>query len=204
MQENLRIFPESATWPVIRLDRRYPANRYRDTSGHTRLLDRRRLKDKVVIVTGKTPLSAFIWDSSRSENPLIESVTWVSANPRLLGANSPIGIGRASAHQFAHNGAKAVYICDYDDSHLATHKREIESLYPGVDVHVRQFDAGDEASVKAVVDDAIKKYGRLDVMFANAGISGQPKIFTEITADQFIGTLKTNTIGYVQSPYVDL
>jgi Dehydrogenases with different specificities (related to short-chain alcohol dehydrogenases) len=82
---------------------------------------------------------------------------------------------------------------------LATHKREIESLYLGVDVHIRQFDAGDEASVKAVVDDAIEKYGRLDVMFANAGIVGQPKIFTEITANQFMGTLKTNTIGYVQS-----
>lgn len=115
----------------------------------------------------------------------------------LLGTNSPIGIGRASAHQFAQNGAKAVYLCDYDDSHLATHKRELASLYPDVEVHTRKFDAADEASVKAVVDDAVKTYGRLDVFFANAGISGTPKVFTEITAEDFLRTLRTNTVGCV-------
>lgn len=113
----------------------------------------------------------------------------------MTGANSPAGIGRASAHQFAHNGAKAVYICDFSDSHLATHKREIESLYPGVDVHVRQFDAGDEESVKAVVEDALAKYGRLDIFFANAGMSGQHKAFTDITGDEFMTTMKTNGLG---------
>ncbi|KAL1987449.1 hypothetical protein VTN96DRAFT_3831 [Rasamsonia emersonii] len=134
--------------------------------------------------------------------PRIRQVAPDSVGPRVkdkvvivTGANSPLGIGRASAHQFARNGAKAVYLCDYDESHLATHKREIESLYPGVDVHVRQFDAADEPSVKAVVDDAISKYGRLDIMFANAGIIGQPKVFTEIDSDQFMHTLKTNTLS---------
>lgn len=111
------------------------------------------------------------------------------------GANSPNGIGRASAHQFANNGAKAVYICDYDDSHLATHKREMNSLYPGVDVHTRQFDAADEKAVVAVIDDAISKYGRLDIFFANAGIVGQPMLFTEIDGDAFMQTMKTNALG---------
>lgn len=110
------------------------------------------------------------------------------------GANSPIGIGRASAHQFARNGAKAVYLCDADGSHLETHKREMESLYPGVDVHIRQFDASDESSVKGVVDDAISRYGRLDIMFANAGIIGHPTIFTEIDSDGFMNTMKINTL----------
>lgn len=86
-------------------------------------------------------------------------------------------------------------MCDYDETHLATHKREIESLYPGVDVHTRQFDAGDSDAVKAVVDDAIARYGRLDVMFANAGIIGTPKVFTDIEADDFMNTLRTNTVG---------
>lgn len=108
-----------------------------------------------------------------------------------------MGIGRASAHQFAQNGAKAVFLCDYDESHLATHKREIESLYPGVDVHLRQLDVSDEAAVKAVVDDVIEKYGRLDIVFANAGIVGLSKVFTEITADEFMRVLKTNTLGQV-------
>ena len=111
------------------------------------------------------------------------------------GANSPTGIGRATVHQYAHNGAKAIYICDYNDSHLATHKREIESLYPGVDIHIRQFDAANEDAVKAVVDDALQKYDRLDIFFANAGIVGQPKVFTDITGADFMKTLNTNTVG---------
>ena len=48
--------------------------------------------------------------------------------------------------------------------------------------------------MKAVVDDAVKAYGRLDVFFANAGIVGQPKIFTDIKADEFLHTLKTNVV----------
>ncbi len=64
-----------------------------------------------------------------------------------------------------------------------------------MDIHTRQFDAGDEASVKAVVDEALETYGRLDVFFANAGIVGQPKIFTDVTADEFLHTLKTNIVS---------
>ena len=87
-----------------------------------------------------------------------------------------------------------MYICDYNDSNLETHKREITSLYPGVDIHTRQFDAADERSVKAVVDEAVKTYGRLDIFFANAGIVGQPRLFTEISSDEFLATLRTNVV----------
>ncbi|OJJ73466.1 hypothetical protein ASPBRDRAFT_194414 [Aspergillus brasiliensis CBS 101740] len=139
-------------------------------------------------------------DAGKFEDiPRIRQVAGDSVGPRVkdkvaivTGANSPAGIGRAAAHQYAHNGAKAVYICDYADSHLATHKREIESLYPGVDVHIRQFDAADEEAVKAVVHDALEKYNRLDIFFANAGTVGQPKIFTEVTASELMKTLNTN------------
>ncbi|KFY39761.1 hypothetical protein V495_05748 [Pseudogymnoascus sp. VKM F-4514 (FW-929)] len=134
--------------------------------------------------------------------PKLKKVAGPSAGPRatgkvviITGTNSPMGIGRATAHQYAENGAKAIYLCDYAETHLETHKRELASLYPSVDVHTRQFDAGEPTGVKAVVDDAIAKYGRLDVFFANAGIVGQPKIFTEIEADEFLSTLKTNTVS---------
>ena len=71
----------------------------------------------------------------------------------------------------------------------------MESLYPGVDIHIRQFDAGEEKAVIAVIDAAIAKYGRLDIFFANAGIVGQPKIFTEIDGDGFMKTMRTNALG---------
>ncbi|KHJ35783.1 putative 3-oxoacyl-(acyl-carrier-protein) reductase [Erysiphe necator] len=113
----------------------------------------------------------------------------------ITGANSPLGIGRASAYQFAQHGAKAIFICDIDNSCLESHQHEMESLYPPVKVHPRQFDASDKSAVKSVVDDAIKLYGRLDVFFANAGIVGHLKPFTKIDSDEFLKTLKVNVIS---------
>ncbi|KAF2622188.1 NAD(P)-binding protein [Macroventuria anomochaeta] len=112
----------------------------------------------------------------------------------VTGANSLIGIGRASAHQFARHGARALYLCDYDSSNLDLHKRELASLYPRVEVHTRQFDAADEAAVKVVVQDAIDKYGRLDVFFANAGISSG-KVFWEEDSEGFMKVMRTNALS---------
>ncbi|KAI0431371.1 putative 3-oxoacyl-reductase FabG [Xylaria sp. FL1042] len=132
--------------------------------------------------------------------PVIKKLAGKSNGPRvsgkvviITGTNSIMGIGRAAAHLFAEAGAKAVYICDYDSSNLETHKREITSLYPAVNIHVRQFDAADEKAVKAVVDHAIESYGRLDVFFANAGIIGPLAAFTDISKEDFMKVIDTNT-----------
>jgi len=115
----------------------------------------------------------------------------------ITGANSTLGIGRASAHQFAANGAKAIFICDFADDYLILHTREINSLYPDVEVHARKMDAGDEDDVKRVVDEALDKYGRLDVFFANAGILGSITRITESSADDFMKVMRVNALGYV-------
>ncbi|EON61296.1 3-oxoacyl-[acyl-carrier protein] reductase [Coniosporium apollinis CBS 100218] len=141
-------------------------------------------------------------DPGKFENiPKIPRIAGDSAGQRvkgrvviITGCNSPIGIGRATAHQFAHNGAKAVYLCDFNNEYLEVHKRELNSLYPDVDIHVRQFDAGDEPSVKKVVEEALEKYGRLDIVFANAGISSM-KVFYEATGEEFMKMMKTNVLS---------
>lgn len=137
---------------------------------------------------------------SSGEIPAIKKIAGASNGPRvqgkvviITGTNSIMGIGRATAHLFAESGAKAVYICDYDSKNLEAHKREIASLYPTVDVHTRQFDAADEEAVKAVVDHAMQTYGRLDVFFANAGVVGPMAAFTDISKDDFMKVLDTNT-----------
>jgi NAD(P)-dependent dehydrogenase (short-subunit alcohol dehydrogenase family) len=112
----------------------------------------------------------------------------------VTGANSAIGIGRASAHQFARHGARAIYLCDFSSSNLDTHKRELNALYPAVDIHTRQFDAADEPAVKQVVQDALDKYGRLDVFFANAGISSGRVFWEEDTAG-FMNMMRTNALS---------
>lgn len=121
----------------------------------------RRVKDKVIIVTG---------------------------------VNSPIGIGRASVHQYAQNGAKAIFVCDMNTTHLETHKRELNSLYPNVDIHPRKMDAGEERDVERIVNEALEKYGRLDVFFANAGISISAERITEASAEKFMQVMRTNAM----------
>ncbi|KAK3175666.1 hypothetical protein K4F52_010075 [Lecanicillium sp. MT-2017a] len=113
----------------------------------------------------------------------------------ITGANSPLGIGRATAHQYAESGAKAIYICDFDDTHLESHKKEINAAFPSVEVHTRQFDAGDEKEVKAVVDDALAKYSRLDIFFANAGVAGKPTLFTDFDDSEFMDIMRVNTLS---------
>ncbi|KAK2593367.1 hypothetical protein QQS21_008942 [Conoideocrella luteorostrata] len=140
--------------------------------------------------------------SSSSGLPPIKKIAGKSSGRRaegkvviITGANSTLGIGRATAHQFAENGARAVYLCDYADDKLATHKQEITQAYPGVDIHTWQFDAAEEAKVKAVVDDALSRYGRLDVFFANAGVTGLNVIFTDFSDAEFMEVLRTNTLS---------
>jgi NAD(P)-dependent dehydrogenase (short-subunit alcohol dehydrogenase family) len=72
--------------------------------------------------------------------------------------------------------------------------RELKALYPAVETHARQFDAADEAAVKGVIDEAVERYGRLDVMFANAGVVGANVLFTEVTADGFMDVMRTNAL----------
>ena len=134
--------------------------------------------------------------------PRIRSVAGDSAGPRVkgkvaivTGANSAIGIGRATCHQLARNGARAIYMCDWDTTHLDTHKREIKELYPEVEIHGIKLDVGDEESVKNVCEDALSKYGRLDIMFANAGVVGARTTFVDIDAKQYMDTMRVNSLG---------
>jgi len=132
----------------------------------------------------------------------IREVAGSSTGPRVpgkvaivTGANSEIGIGRATVHQLARNGARAIYMCDWADNNLETHKRELAALYPDVAVHCVKLDVGDEESVKAVCADAIEKYGRLDIMFANAGVTGARTTFVGIDSKQYMDTMRVNSLG---------
>lgn len=85
-------------------------------------------------------------------------------------------------------------MCDFNTQYLETHKRELNSLYPNVDIHPRKVDAGEEADVEKVVNEALDKYGRLDIFFANAAISITMERITEGSAEKFMKTMRTNSL----------
>ena len=56
-------------------------------------------------------------------------------------------------------------------------------------------DAGDEAQVKRLIEQVAAEHGRLDIMFANAGVSGGFASIAEQTADDWAEILRVNLIG---------
>ncbi|XP_019182021.1 PREDICTED: (-)-isopiperitenol/(-)-carveol dehydrogenase, mitochondrial-like [Ipomoea nil] len=75
------------------------------------------------------------------------------------------GIGEATARLFADHGTRAVVIADIQDEKGVAVAEAI-----GLDkCSFVKCDISDEEQVKAMVDWTVQKYGRLDVMFSNAG-----------------------------------
>ena len=91
----------------------------------------------------------------------------------ITGAGS--GIGKASAALFRNEGATV-----------------IGADLKGADV---ECDAGDEAAVKALVEQVVRDHGRLDIFFANAGVSGGFDGIFEQDAAVWTEILRINLIG---------
>jgi NAD(P)-dependent dehydrogenase (short-subunit alcohol dehydrogenase family) len=87
------------------------------------------------------------------------------------------GIGLAAAELFRREGATVV----------------------GADITaadgIVQADAGSEADVKRLIDDAVAQHGGLDIVFANAGISGGLSSIFEQTAEDWAEILRVDLIG---------
>ncbi|KAA1466087.1 short-chain dehydrogenase [Dentipellis sp. KUC8613] len=85
----------------------------------------------------------------------------------ITGAGS--GIGLESSILFAQEGAN-VLLVDINLQAVEKAAAAIAQKSPNVKVIAAKADVGKEEDIKAVVDRAVKEFGRLDVMFNNAGI----------------------------------
>ena len=87
------------------------------------------------------------------------------------------GIGKSAAELFRAEGATVV-------------AADIAAA-PGI----TKLDAGSEAEVEALVERTVADHGGLDVLFANAGISGGMAGIFEQTSDDWQEILRVNLIG---------
>ena len=108
----------------------------------------------------------------------------------VTGAGS--GIGRASAMRFAEEGAKVVAV-DVNADGLAETIAMIADA-GGTAIPVTA-DVGDEDAVAGFVATCVKEFGGLEVIYANAGISGDGAPLLEQSVELWQDVLRVNLIG---------
>jgi NAD(P)-dependent dehydrogenase (short-subunit alcohol dehydrogenase family) len=107
----------------------------------------------------------------------------------ITGAGS--GIGRAASLLFTKEGAKLIAV-DRSESVRETAKLVSDA---GGTVEAMQADAGSEKDVQGFIDKAVSKYGRLDAIWANAGVSGGLVPLADQTVEHWMEILRINLIG---------
>jgi NAD(P)-dependent dehydrogenase (short-subunit alcohol dehydrogenase family) len=107
----------------------------------------------------------------------------------ITGAGS--GIGRAASLLFTREGAKLIAV------DRAESIRETVELVrkAGGTAEAVVADAGTEKDVIAFVEKAVSTYGRLDAVWANAGVSGGLVPLAEQTVEHWQEILRINLIG---------
>jgi 3-oxoacyl-[acyl-carrier protein] reductase len=102
-----------------------------------------------------------------------------------------LGIGRATAHLFAAEGATVV-LGDVQAAAAETVAREIGE--GGGKALAVTLDVGEASQVEAFVERAVAEFGRLDVMLANAGIAHSAP-FLDHPEAQWHRVLRVNLTG---------
>jgi NAD(P)-dependent dehydrogenase (short-subunit alcohol dehydrogenase family) len=102
------------------------------------------------------------------------------------------GIGKGSALRFAVEGAK-VALADMQKDEGKKVREEIEEI--GGEALYAECDVSDPASVGKAVKRTVEKFGRLDIVFANAGINGVWAPIEELTPDDWDKTFAINLKG---------
>jgi NAD(P)-dependent dehydrogenase (short-subunit alcohol dehydrogenase family) len=116
--------------------------------------------------------------------------------PVVLITGALTGIGRATAVAFAQSGARVVVSGRRQDAGQAL-AAELRNL--GAEAEFVRADVRHEDDVRSLVDQTVKRFGRLDVAVNNAGTEGKPGPVTEQTAESYAATFDTNVLGTVLS-----
>ena len=107
----------------------------------------------------------------------------------ITGAGS--GIGRAASLLFTKEGAKLIAV-DRTDGVKDTVDQVRKA---GGTAEAVMADAGSEKDVIAFIDKAVSSFGRLDAIWANAGVSGGLVPIVEQTVEHWQEILRINLLG---------
>lgn len=99
------------------------------------------------------------------------------------------GIGLATARLLAAEGAR-LHLVGLDAARLAEAAGSLGDIASS-----SVADVTDEAAVQAAIEDGVARHGRFDVLFSNAGISGDIAPLTELSSAGFARVLAVHVLG---------
>ena len=99
------------------------------------------------------------------------------------------GIGKAIVEALAKKNIKV--IANYNKSEDKAKKLQEDLKKENISIDIFKADVSERTQVKAMVDDTIKKYGKIDILINNAGID-QEKMFQDITDEDWNNVMKVN------------
>lgn len=108
----------------------------------------------------------------------------------VTGAGS--GLGKAIVEAMAEAGADTV-CADINGVTVSETAKLIEKF--GHKVLALQVDVSKEEDVKRMIDETVKHFGRLDIIFNNAGISGSIKLTHETSLEEWNKVMDVNLTG---------
>jgi NAD(P)-dependent dehydrogenase (short-subunit alcohol dehydrogenase family) len=114
------------------------------------------------------------------------------AGKRAIVTGAGSGIGRAAARLFAAEGAAVLAV---DRSAEGVEQTAAMIRAEGGTAIAQAADAGSDADVQAFVARAVRELGGLDVLYANAGVSGGDVPIHEQTVALWEEVLRVNLIG---------
>ena len=109
----------------------------------------------------------------------------------VTGAGSPKGIGRTIAHTFGRQGATVILV-DINQAGCDANVAEMEA--PGMKAAGFAANLTEPEAVQKLVDEIVAKYGRIDVLVNNAGIS-QKVTVADMTLDDIKRIFNVNMFG---------
>jgi NAD(P)-dependent dehydrogenase (short-subunit alcohol dehydrogenase family) len=118
------------------------------------------------------------------------------SKPVALITGALTGIGRSTAIAFAQEGYRVVVSGRRDEAGNAL-AEELQDA--GAEAMFVRADVRHDEDIRALVDQTVARFGRLDVAVNNAGTEGQPGPLTEQSADSYAATFDTNVLGTVLS-----
>ncbi len=104
------------------------------------------------------------------------------------------GIGEAICVRFAHEGGEVV-VTTRDPDHLARSVERVAAVADGAPLGLR-MDVTDAASVAGAVDAVVERFGRIDVLCANAGVDlPRAPAIQDVTDDEWHRVMAVNVTG---------